>query len=138
MSKTIAIFSVLALSVASVASTVSQRVQPVEEVVEAPVSVPSEGPRIYQLGALGAGSCIVQLGIELTGMENRLETDGDCGAVYPALASATIWRQLDNGTVFLVDDTGRAVVEFSQADGEGLESIVPVAPFLTLIPSGTL
>lgn len=138
MSKTIAIFSVLALSVASVASTVSQRIQQAEDASDVQAAVQSSGPQTYQLGALGSGSCTVQRGAELSELDNRLEKDGDCEAVYPALASATAWRQFDNGTIILLDERGRAVVEFSQADGEGFESVLPAAPFLTLIPTDIL
>lgn len=138
MSKTIAIFSVLALSVASVASAVSQRIQQAEDGAAAPATVHSSGPQTYRLGALGAGSCTVQRGAELSELDNRLEKDGDCEAVYPALASATAWRQFENGTIVLVDDRGRPVVEFSEADGEGFESVLPAAPFLTLVPADIL
>ncbi len=138
MSKTIAIFSVLALSVASVASTVSQRIQQAEDGASEPATVQSSGPQTYRLGALGAGSCTVQLGTELSGSDNRLEKDGNCEAVYPALASATVWRQSENGTVILAEAGGRPVVEFSEADGGGFESVVPAAPFLTLIPADIL
>lgn len=138
MSKTIAIFSVLALSVASVASTVSQRMQQADDSVAIAAVVQSSGPQTYQLGALGAESCTVQRGAELSGTDNRLEKSGNCEAVYPALASATVWRQSEDGSVILVDAGGRSVVEFSEADGEGFESVVPAAPFLTLIPADTL
>ncbi len=138
MSKSIAIFSVFALSVVSVASTVSQQVQLVEEGEDAPVVAHMAAPQSYRLGALGAGSCTVQLGVEVSDSEILLKKDGNCDAVYPALANATVWRQLDDGTVFLTDAGGRPVVEFSQADGEGLESVIPAAPFLALVPTTTL
>lgn len=138
MSKSIAVFSVLALSVAGVASTVSQRIQQTEDAAAVPATLQSSAQRTYRLGAPGSGSCTVQRGAELSRSDNRLEKDGDCEAVYPALASATAWRQFENGTIILIDDGGRPVVEFSQADGEGFESVLPAAPFLTLIPTDVL
>lgn len=55
----------------------------------------------------------------------KVEFDANCAALYPLVANIVGWRYPDNDLLYLLDDGGKALVEFSEVEDGIFEAPTP-------------
>ena len=90
-------------------------------------------PSVYRVvNHIEGADCEARPGPHISSTYRPVELTEACVAVLPTLETAVLWREGRDGSVSLVDETGKLVVAFAVADGPALEAIEPRNAMLSL------
>ena len=98
------------------------------------VGAPARGPQVWTMSNLLEGtSCNASLGPHISSTYRAVEIDDACEAVIPASKRVVLWREGRDGSVALVDETGKLVIAFAGSDGgAALEAYEPREAMVSL------
>ena len=77
-------------------------------------------------------SCEARPGPHISSTFRAVEIEESCRDVLPTLASAVLWREDRDGSIALVDETGKLLIAFAHADGYALEALEPRDAMISL------
>lgn len=118
---TLAFASMTALGIAYVVPGGAAATPSVEEMDDT-----ARVPSVWRMTNHVAGeSCEARPGPHISSTYRPVEIDAACAEVMPELADAVLWREDRDGSISLVDETGKLVIAFVNADGPALEALEP-------------
>ena len=96
-------------------------------------SIVERAPTVWKMtNHVANASCEARPGPRISSTFRAVEVEPACVAVLPTLKSAVLWREDRDGSVALVDETGRLLVAFVHADGEAMEALQPRDAMISL------
>lgn len=91
-------------------------------------------PSVWKMtNHIAKSSCTARPGPRISSTHRPVEVDEACEDVLSSLTDAVLWREDRDGSVSLIDETGKVVIAFIEADGHALEALEPRDVMVSLV-----